>query len=311
MSENTALWDTLGKTDPSQTKGFKRAGGFSGTAVKPMWVWRRLTEQLGPCGTGWGMEKPAYQMVPGENREVLVFCTVEAWYIENGERKVVFGTGGDKVVTYIKANEQYNRPERWENDDEAFKKAFTDALMNAFKFVGVAADVHMGMFDDNKYVQALREEFAANERGEQPPPHGDEPAPRSKLEGKHSSKSALQAAIKGIVGKVGAAQTTRELDAIELEYAEDLKQCERHLPRWWLGDPEKDFAGVKATLATRRAFLGLVDTMLACETKAQMTAFMQQAGDTIDGLSDAERREFESAWAAHESSIEQMDRVAA
>jgi hypothetical protein len=74
-------------------------------------------------------------------------------------KKHVYGVGGDKVVSYIKANEQYNRPERWENDDEAFKKAFTDGLTNAFKLIGVGADVHMGMLDDSKYVNAVAHEF--------------------------------------------------------------------------------------------------------------------------------------------------------
>ena len=154
---NTEIWDALGKTNPSATKGFKRAGGFSGTAIKPMWVMRRLTEQFGPCGVGWGLFEPSFQVVPGDNREVLVYCTASAWH--GSKDNVVWGVGGDKVVSYVKANEQYNRPERWENDDEAFKKAFTDAIMNAFKFIGVAADVNMGRFDDNKYVEAMKREF--------------------------------------------------------------------------------------------------------------------------------------------------------
>lgn len=152
------LWETLSRTDPKHTKGFSRAGGFKGTAIKPMWVWQRLTELFGPCGTGWGFNKPEFQVVPGDNKEVLVYCTVCAWHGDKANE--LWGVGGDKAVSHIKANPQYNRPERWENDDEAFKKAFTDALMNAFKFLGVAADVHMGLFDDNKYVQAMREEFA-------------------------------------------------------------------------------------------------------------------------------------------------------
>jgi hypothetical protein len=159
MSDKLRVWKVLSKTDPTQTKGFKRAGGFSGTAIKPMWVWKRLTELFGPVGEGWGMNEPSFQIVQGENKEVLVYCTVSGWYCEDEARKTVVGVGGDKVVTHIKANEQYNRPERWENDDEAFKKAYTDALMNAFKFVGVAADVHMGLFDDNKYVTQVQEHF--------------------------------------------------------------------------------------------------------------------------------------------------------
>lgn len=154
---NTAIWDVLSKTNPAHTKGFKRGGGFSGTAIKPQWVISRLTEEFGPVGVGWGHNEPSFQIVPGDNREVLVYCTLQCWHTDRAN--TFYGVGGDKVVTYIKANEQYNRPERWENDDEAFKKAFTDAAMNAFKFLGVAADVHMGLFDDSKYVQEMREEF--------------------------------------------------------------------------------------------------------------------------------------------------------
>jgi len=159
---NTRLWDSLGRTDPSHTKGFKRAGGFEGTAIKPMWSFKRMTEQFGPVGLGWGVNEPSFQVVPGDNREVLVYCTVSVWYREaeaEGSQNV-FGVGGDKVVTYIKPNEKYNRPERWENDDEAFKKAYTDAIGNALKLIGVGADVHMGLFDDSKYVNEMRQEFA-------------------------------------------------------------------------------------------------------------------------------------------------------
>ena len=153
---NTQLWDALGKTDPAHTKQFKRAGGFSGTALKPQWVLRKLTEQFGPCGSGWGVSKPDFQVVQGQD-EVLVYCTVSAWHGHAGN--LLWGVGGDKVVTKLNSGKIIH-------DDEAFKKAFTDAIMNAFKFVGVGADIHMGQFDDNKYVQEVAEEFerAANPR---------------------------------------------------------------------------------------------------------------------------------------------------
>lgn len=145
---NDALWLKLGKTDPAHTKGFKRAGGFTGTALKPMWVWKRLTEEFGPFGVGWGCGEPSFQVVPAD-KEILVYCTVSAWH---GERdNVLWGVGGDKAVSVNKYGPSA--------DDEAFKKAFTDALMNAFKFIGVGADIHMGLFDDNKYVAEVRREF--------------------------------------------------------------------------------------------------------------------------------------------------------
>jgi hypothetical protein len=150
---NTKIWDALGQTNPAHTKGFQRSGGFRGTAVKPMWVFSRLTEEFGPCGVGWGMDEPSFQVVPS-SPDILVFCTVRCWFEkrENG----FYGVGGDKCAS-TNRNGHYI-------DDEAFKKAFTDAIMNAFKFIGVAADVHMGLFDDSKYVEEAKKAYAEPRR---------------------------------------------------------------------------------------------------------------------------------------------------
>lgn len=242
------LWDTLSKTDPKHTKGFSRAGGFKGTAIKPMWVWQRLTELFGPCGTGWGFGQPTFQVVTGDNKETLVYCTVSAWH--GKPENVLFGVGGDKVVSHIKANAQYNRPERWENDDEAFKKAFTDALMNAFKFLGVAADVHMGLFDDNKYVQAMREEFAGGNGHsvEQESAHlpadpleraiaQPSPSPqKQQLKGHYKSKTALWAAFKAFDREL---RGCGDLDTLDCLIATDdakalIEQCKDEAEPLWL-----------------------------------------------------------------------------
>lgn len=139
MSENTKLWDTLGKTDPKHTKPFKRAGGFKGTAIKPMWSYRRMTEEFGPCGKGWGVGQPHFDVVPAGD-EVLVYCTATVWWDERGSsaaaddycRHYIYGVGGDKVVSNFSTGLR--------SDDEAFKKAFTDAVTNALKMIGVGAD---------------------------------------------------------------------------------------------------------------------------------------------------------------------------
>jgi hypothetical protein len=153
MSNNTKIWDLLGRTDPAHVKAFKRAGGFSGTAIKPIWSYRRMTEEFGPVGIGWGVGEPQFQVVPGPEGEVLVYCTASVWFKMGDEiSQTIYGVGGDKVV----GKNKYGLA----TDDEAFKKAFTDAVTNALKLIGVGADVHMGLFDDNKYVNSMREEFA-------------------------------------------------------------------------------------------------------------------------------------------------------
>lgn len=160
MNDNLRLWDKLGRTDPSQTKPFTRSGGFKGNAIKPMWSFRRMTEEFGPVGLGWGVNEPSFQVVSGSDGEILVYCTVSVWYGEgkgDDERNCihtpVFGVGGDKVVV--------KQSSGLRSDDEAFKKAYTDAIGNALKLIGVGADVHMGLFDDSKYVQEMEQEFSA------------------------------------------------------------------------------------------------------------------------------------------------------
>lgn len=209
--DNLRIWNTLAKTDPAHTKGFSRAGGFKGTAVKPMWVIKRLTEQFGPCGEGWGIGEPSFQVVDAAG-EILVYCTVSCWH--GSPENTLYGVGGDKVVT-----KRQNGPFC---DDEAFKKAFTDAVNNAFKFVGVAADIHMGLFDDSKYVAEVQAEF-------HPP---EEPAKRQKLDGPYTSKTALWAAVKAFVHEVNGFGTNDEL--LPFLATEDstalLEQCARDAP---------------------------------------------------------------------------------
>jgi hypothetical protein len=170
MIDNLRHWLALEKTDPSATKPFERAGGFKGTATKPIYHEKRMTEHFGPCGIGWGMSKPEFQLVTAEN-ETLVYCTVALWYVDGEQIGEVFGVGGDKVVAQQKRGPFVS--------DEAFKAAFTDALGNAMKHLGVSADIHMGEFD--KYGRDRDDARPASARPAAPPsqPSADRPAPQA------------------------------------------------------------------------------------------------------------------------------------
>lgn len=155
MPDNLAIWNTLGRTSPEHTKQFTRGGGFKGTAVKPIYTEQKMTEQFGPCGIGWGFSEPTFQLVPGSEGQTAVYCWLTLWYIHDGARSApIPGVGGDFVIV--------KQSSGLRTDDEAFKKAFTDAIGNAMKHIGMSADVHMGRFDDSKYVNDLRREDAEN-----------------------------------------------------------------------------------------------------------------------------------------------------
>jgi len=214
--DNLRVWNALAKTDPAQTKGFSRAGGFKGTAVKPMWVIKRLTEQFGPCGEGWGIGEPKFETIHGAPGEILVYCTVSCWH--GSPENTLYGVGGDRVAVMRRDGNPFF-------DDEAFKKAFTDAVNNAFKFVGVAADIHMGLFDDSKYVAEVREEFHPTE----------EPKKREKLDGPYTSKTALWAAVKAFVHSCNGMSCNDELlPFLETQEVKDLiAQCQKDAPALW------------------------------------------------------------------------------
>lgn len=159
MADNMDIWDKLGKTDPSQTKKFQRAGGFKGTAIKPIYTEHKMTEVFGPCGIGWGINEPTFHTAAASEGQVAVYCSVSIWVSIAGKVSTpIYGVGGDMVVV--------KQTSGLRTDDEAFKKAFTDALGNAMKHLGMSADVHMGRFDDSKYVNERMREEAENDAPE-------------------------------------------------------------------------------------------------------------------------------------------------
>jgi hypothetical protein len=221
---NLRIWNALGKTDPAHTKQFSRAGGFKGTAIKPIWITQRLTELFGPAGIGWGSGEPRFEVVHAGD-ETMVYCTVSGWYVDPDgggctAGRTVYGVGGDKILTKRNDGKLFH-------DDEAFKKAFTDALGNAFKFVGVGADVHMGLFEDSKYLAEVTAEFH--------PPKTDPTKPNAKEKDGDFSPTALRGAIKMLVRNINGCGSVRDLEELlELQDAKDtIEQCARRFPAWW------------------------------------------------------------------------------
>lgn len=140
---NMTLWDSVFKTDPGNTKAFNK--GYKGTAIKPISLIHKATEQWGPMGDRWGAEEAEREVIGN-----LVFIKVRVWYPGvTTNRAVVEHWGGDVIM---RADGKPN--------DEAFKMAFTDAIGKCLVQLGFSADVHMGKFDDSKYVQELAEEFS-------------------------------------------------------------------------------------------------------------------------------------------------------
>jgi len=143
MTENMKLWDAVSKTDPAHTKTVNQRGGF--TAIGANYQIKMATEQFGPIGIGWGY-------IAGEPifSGTLIIVPVTMWH---GERSNTFGPelGCEAMVSQ-------GRDGKDRIDTDAPKKATTDALTKLLSRLGFNADVFLGLFDDNKYVQQRQRE---------------------------------------------------------------------------------------------------------------------------------------------------------
>lgn len=143
MSDNSSLWDRVCKTDPSHTK--KVNFGRQITAIDPYQQIKRATEEFGPAGKGWGWEVKQVETLP--TNEVCVLISL--WHGENVNRIEQWG----QASLFIDKAEQ-------KKDTDCMKKATTDGITKCLSMLGFNADIFLGMFDDNKYVQQVTKEFS-------------------------------------------------------------------------------------------------------------------------------------------------------
>ena len=141
---NMRIYDAVRSVPPEAIKPIT-AGRLKGKSdINPMWRIKVLTEQFGPCGEGWFTEGVRYWTVIQEkSHEMAVFCELQLHTKgENGWSAPIYGIGGNTVIAAEK-NGLYL-------DDEAYKKAYTDALSVACKALGIGADVYW-QSDRTKY----------------------------------------------------------------------------------------------------------------------------------------------------------------
>lgn len=165
---NIALWEVVQATDPKYTKDFTRRDGFSGTAINATYQAKKATEAFGPMGLGWGVKILEERYVEGAHMgwnsqgsdlgpEKIHVVRIELWYKWHGERGSIEHFGQTKFVGCT-TNGVFT-------DEEAPKKSVTEATSKCLSLLGFGADVYMGLYDDSKYVSAVREHFAEDNQG--------------------------------------------------------------------------------------------------------------------------------------------------
>jgi hypothetical protein len=148
MNNKLEIWNALEKTNPSHTKKVPSSYGKMITTIDAMHQIKNMTAAFGPVGKGWSYD------VKYHYAEKLVFAEVKIRYCLQGE----WYSYGPVCSVAPLGNKKGL-------DDEAPKKAMTDALTKAFSHLGLNADIFLGKFDNNKYVQEVTEHFKKNSAG--------------------------------------------------------------------------------------------------------------------------------------------------
>lgn len=142
--DNLKLYNTL-RSVPDEAKKTIQGGKLKGfTDINPMWRIKMLTQEFGECGFGWYYEE-VDRWKEGHESEVVCFVKVHLFIKRNDQWSApIVGIGGSKLISLV------NNGARVDVSDEAYKMALTDAISNACKALGMAADVYFSK-DRTKY----------------------------------------------------------------------------------------------------------------------------------------------------------------
>ncbi len=136
-------------TTPDNAQKTIKGGRISGfTDINPMWRIKKLTEMFGACGDGWKIDIDDIKFNDGCDGQIAVLCRCSLQYkLENGEWSApLIGYGGNMFVVKER-NGLYT-------DDEAVKKAVSDAIGSSCKLLGMSADIYYekGFGERTKYT---------------------------------------------------------------------------------------------------------------------------------------------------------------
>lgn len=141
MMDKTYIYNQA-RIVPQEARQNITAGRQKGkTSINPMWRIKKLTELFGAAGVGWKFDLPIFEEKQGAKGEVVVQCYTSLYIrTEDGAWSAAIpGIGGAKLIVSEK--------EGLNTDDDAYKKAYTDAQSVACKALGIGADVY---FENDK-----------------------------------------------------------------------------------------------------------------------------------------------------------------
>lgn len=171
------IWNKV-RSVPSDAVKEIEGGPLKGKSnINPIWRFQELTAIYGPCGTGWRVEQVARWKESTPSGDTAVFCEVNLYVKQDGEwSSPIFGQGGNTLIRTSTewVNGQQVTVQRI--DDEAYKKAYTDAISVACKSLGFAADICYTQ-EETKYGSFRTQDSASSPKEALPQTPVETPAP--------------------------------------------------------------------------------------------------------------------------------------
>lgn len=182
-NDNLKLWREVEKTNPAYTKNANVKGNKI-TSIAPQFQIMNVTEKFGSYGATWGFKNIDFDYSLVNSVGLVVFKAV--FFYPNGEFPIM-----NSISLYMDNA-------RTKIDDNFAKKVETDALTKAISKLGFNADIFLGKFDDQRYLDDLKNEFQQEEN--------------KRLE--EENKKKVDAYIESVNKAISETKTTQELISI-------------------------------------------------------------------------------------------------
>ena len=150
-AHNLRHWEKHADIDPRFTKPIT-GKAYKGTSPNPQYVIKCLTDIFGPVGEGFGWEVVAESFTPLGD-EILHWCRIKFWHTNRANS---FDSYGQTKALMKTKNGMMS-------DEDAPKKSLTDAVIKAASHVGIASNIFLGRWDDQKYVAQVAQEHVQRE----------------------------------------------------------------------------------------------------------------------------------------------------
>jgi hypothetical protein len=168
--DNMDIWDFGAETAPSAVKTAHIDGRIQ-SSINGTYMAKKATEKFGPIGSGWGydiVEERYDNAGPIFDDEGELLCQAQnhtiklcLWYQPIVDPKIegqkAMRCGPFKVYQYGHTRYIYKSKFGFSVDSEAPKKSLTDAMKKCLSLLGFSADIFLGEFENQEYVQAQRD----------------------------------------------------------------------------------------------------------------------------------------------------------